>query len=60
MALLVGVALLEKMCHTEVSDAQARSNVSVWLPSDEDVEVSALSPAACCHDSYHDENGLNL
>jgi hypothetical protein len=38
--------------------------VSSWLPSDQDVELPAPSPAPClpghCHASCHDDNGLNL
>jgi hypothetical protein len=34
------------------------------LPADQDVELSANFPAsclaACCHISYHNDNGLNL
>ena len=37
--------------------------ISSWLPSDQDVELSALT-APClptyCHASYHDDNGLDL
>ena len=51
----------------EVSEAQARPRVfhSLFLlPMDQDVELSAPSPAlclpACCHASSHDDNGLNL
>ena len=47
--------------------AQVLSNVgervSSWLPSNQDAELSAPSPAlflpACCHVSHHDDNGLN-
>ncbi|EDL12950.1 mCG145948, partial [Mus musculus] len=38
--------------------------VSSWLPSDQDVELSAPSPApnlpGCRHASHHFGNGLNL
>jgi hypothetical protein len=34
------------------------------LPVDQDVELTALSPASClyecCHASHHDNNALNL
>jgi hypothetical protein len=50
----------------EVSYAQAMPSVahSLLLPADQDVEISAPSPAPClppcCHASHHDDNGLNL
>lgn len=47
-----GLALLEELC------------LSLLLPVDQDVELSAPSPApclpACCHVSCYDNNGLNL
>jgi hypothetical protein len=37
---------------------------SLLLPSDQDVELAALSSApclpACCHALHYDSNGLNL
>jgi hypothetical protein len=66
VALQKGVALLEELCHCEVSYAQAAPSVahSFLLPADQDVELSA-SPAppclpACHHASHYDDNGLNL
>jgi hypothetical protein len=67
----VGVALLEEVCHCgmgfEVSYAQAILSVVyslLLLPSDQDVDLSAPSPApclpTCCHASHPDNNGLNL
>ena len=51
----------------EISYVQATPSVAhslLLLPSDQDVEVLALSPApslpACCHASCHDDNGLNF
>jgi hypothetical protein len=42
----------------------AEETVSSWLPSDQDAEHSAPSPAPClpvlCHASCHEDNGLNL
>jgi hypothetical protein len=66
----VVVALLEKACHCrergcEVLSAQAMSSVEcilLLLPADQDVELSAPSPApslpTCCHASHDDDNGL--
>ena len=63
--------LLEKACHCrergcEVLYAQAMSSVEcilLLLPADQDVELSAPSPApslpTCCHASCHDDE-LNL
>ena len=51
----------------EVSYVQAPPSVEsslLMLSSDQDVELSASSPAPClpepCHVSYHNDNGLNL
>jgi hypothetical protein len=49
----------------EVSYAQAMPRVahSLLLPASLDVQFSASSPVsclpACCHASFHDNNGLN-
>jgi hypothetical protein len=67
VALLEGVALLENVYHCgggafEVSYAQTTPSMehSLLLPSDQDVEFSALSPAprlsACPHASLCDNN----
>jgi hypothetical protein len=72
VALLVGVALLEEVCHwrvgSEVPEVQVWPRVAhclFLLPDDLDAELSALSPApglpACHHHaSDYDDNGLNL
>ena len=70
--LLGGKALLEEECHCgvgvgfEIYHAQtmpSEAHLSL-LPIDQDVELSAPSPApclpGCCHASHHDDNGLNL
>ena len=66
---LLGVSFMEAVStgvDFEISDAQARPSVSLSLPaaSDLDVELSAISPAACLpahrHASCYDNNGLNL
>jgi len=64
----VGVALLEEVCHC--GDGLLRPSPSClrtvhsWLPLDEDIELSAPSPApclpGCCHASCYDDNELNL
>lgn len=47
-----GLALLEELC------------LSLLLPVDQDVELSAPSPASClpgcCYTSCRDDNGMNL
>ena len=76
VALLGVVALVEcvvfsvQVCTVEegfvVLYAQAMLSVahSLLLPADQDVELSAPSPAPClpayCHASNHDDNKLNL
>jgi len=61
--------LLEKVCHWgvgfEVSDAQARPNVTLSLPAaNPDIELPDPSAApclpVCCPVSHHDNNELNL
>lgn len=59
------VALLVYMCHFEVSEAQPRPSVSLFLlPENQNVKLSDCSPApgmpASCHTPHHDDNGLNL
>lgn len=57
LALLEGVTLLEKVCHGggglgDPHPSCLRCPVSSWLPSSEDVELSALlAPCLprCCH-----------
>jgi hypothetical protein len=69
----VSVMLLEVAHHLEevgvgfeVFYVQALPSVEhrLLLPADQDVALSAPSPAPClplsCHASHHDDNGLNL
>ena len=77
VALLGGVALLEEVCHCGLGllvlklwpvcvtvSSWPPVEDSLWLPSDQDVELSAPSPAPClpagCHVVCHDDKGLNL
>lgn len=55
------------MAGFEVSYAQAIPSVDTdyfLLPADQEIELSAPSPAPClpaqCHASHHDDNGLIL
>ena len=63
----IGVALLEKVFH--VVGGLGNLLLTDWktavfcLPPEQDVQFSApLAPCLpeCCHDSRHDDNGLNL
>jgi hypothetical protein len=68
----ISVTLLKDVCHCwgglqGVTYVQAILSVVhslSLLPSDQNVELSAPSPApclpGCCHASHHDDNGLNL
>ena len=53
------MALLEKVCHSG-GYAQAIPSVerTLLLPADQDVELSAPSPAPCLPTSCHGNNGL--
>jgi hypothetical protein len=62
-----GVTLLEENCVTLGRGFETlllAAWKTLWLPSDQDVELSAASLAPClpgrCHASCHDGNGLNL
>jgi hypothetical protein len=60
------VSLCRQVLRVPSAQAPPRAEETVfsWLQSDQDVELSAPSPAQClpghCHASGHDENGLNL
>ena len=62
----VGMVLMEDVCHCgcEFSDpGSSYLGDSVCLPLEQDVELSVPPVSwlpACCHASYHDDNGLNL
>lgn len=65
----IGVAVLEEMCQWgwTLSFKMFKTGPvshSFLLSTDPDVEFSATSPGpclpVCCHDSYHDNIGLNL
>ena len=63
MALLGGVALLEEVCHYGASFEVHLVWHSLLMPADQDVDLSAPSPAPClpagCPASlYNDDNGL--
>jgi hypothetical protein len=74
VALLGGVVLLQEVlcsismqCNKELPFASLRNTVSSWLPSEDSLPLTTfrcrtlqLLLSACCHDSHHNDNGLNL